>query len=82
MTGRFSIRLKRLGSFHRSFLFLDTGRFPTALTLVKQLRSAHTTGFVDHNAFNVGRKEGEQTLYADTVGDFANRERGCCALAL
>src|SRR5438046_1272029 len=65
-----------------SFLFLDTGAFTAALTLVVQLGTTYTAGFVQDDGFDVRRKERERPLHTNAVRDLAHGKGGCSACAL
>ena len=67
---------------YSSFLFLDAGTLTAALTLVVKLGTTYAAGFVHYDRVNVGRVKRERTLNTHTIRDLANREGGCCALAL
>lgn len=65
-----------------SFLFLDPCALTAALTLVEQFGTTNTTSLVQDDRVDVGREEGEQTLYAYAVRDLTHRKGSGSTLAL
>ena len=58
----------------RCALFFDACFLTCEFAQVVQLGATHLTAFVHLNAFNVGRFDGEDTLYADSARHLADGE--------
>ena len=67
---------------NRHTLLANTGTLTATLALVKKFRTTYVTGFIQLDRFDVRGEIRKHTLYANSVGNLTDGERGGSTLAL